>query len=303
MTRTSLSATSVDVAAPLPRTASLPQRVGRWELVALVAEGTLGRVYRARAADASDSGPAPYAVKLLADRWESDPRALEQFFREAQVGRTVADPHVVPVLAAGLRRPPYYLVMPWLEGQTLRRRLAAGVSVPVPEALWIARQTAEGLDGLGRAGWQHGDIQPGNIHVSPQGHVTLLDLGFARRAGQPDPIHRRVVAGTPAYLAPERLTSALAGDVRSDLYSLGAVLYEMLSGRRPFEADSIAALADAHRRARPTPLERLAPHVPGEVASLVGELLAKEPLRRPQTPAELVERLARLEIALFDHRA
>ena len=120
--------------------------------------------------------------------------------------------------------------MPWLEGASLAARLADGQQFGVPEALWIARQTAEALDALHAAGWMHGDVTPGNIHVSPTGHVTLLDLNFARRSDEIGSAVDRPIMGTCSYLAPEYLTSALRPDIRSDIYSLGVVLFEMSFG-------------------------------------------------------------------------
>jgi serine/threonine protein kinase len=153
----------------------------------------------------------------------------------------------------------------------------------------------------------HGDVKPGNIFVSPAGHVTLLDLGFARRngdttAGGTGSAVDRCVLGTCSYIAPELITSALRADVRSDIYSLGVVLFELLCGRLPFVGKDLAELAAQHRQATPPDLGRLVPDLPGELVELVRQMLAKEPLRRPQTPRELVDRLARIEIATFSER-
>jgi len=192
--------------------------------------------------------------------------------------------------------------MPWLEGASLAKRLAGGEAFDVPEALWIARQTAEALEALHAAGWMHGDVSPGNIQVSQAGHVTLLDLSFDRRAEELGSAADRPIMGTCHYLAPEWLTSPLRADRRSDIYSLGAVLYEILAGRPPFDGSTLAELASQHRQAAPPDLGRLAPRVPREVAALVRRMLAKEPLRRPQTPRELIEQLSALEIATFSDR-
>ena len=199
--------------------------------------------------------------------------------------------------------PPRLVVMPWLEGASLAARLADWQQFGVPEALWIARQTAEALDALHAAGWMHGDVTPGNIQVSPTGHVTLLDLNFARRRDEFGSAVDRPIMGTCNYLAPEYLTSALRPDIRSDIYSLGAVLFEVLSGRRPFAAETLVQLSLEHRQAAAPDLARLAPHVPREVVQLVRRMMAKEPLRRPQTPRELIERLVALEIGSFSQRA
>ena len=268
----------------------------------MAAAGSLAAIYRARPTGATDR-PAAYALKMLHARWRNDARAAQFLAREAEVGRSVSHPHVVPVLAAHVSRAPRYVVMPWLEGATLQSHLAGGRQFDPPEALWFARQAAEGLDALHRADWMHGDIKPGNLFLSPEGHVTLLDLGFARRPDETGSAVDRCVLGTCNYLAPEWITSTLRADIRSDIYSLGAVLFEMLSGRAPFAGQDLAEVATQHRQARPPDLQRLVPYLPHEVAQLVRQMLAKDPLRRPQTPRELAERLADLEIATFSERA
>jgi eukaryotic-like serine/threonine-protein kinase len=285
-----------------PESSELPCRIRQWELLELAAEGALARVYRARPA-ASSQQPAAYAVKMLRPEWHGDPRAAHLLAREAMVGRSVTHPHVVAILGSSLKVPPRFLVMPWLEGATLRAMLDRRAPPDLPEALWFARQAAEGLDAIQRRGWMHGDIKPSNLFVSCQGHVTLLDLGFARRADETGAAVDRCVLGTGNYLAPEWITSRLRADIRSDIYSLGVVLFEMLCGQLPFKGSDLAELATQHLRAAVPNPRRLAPHLPGEVADLMLNMLAKDPLRRPQTPQELVERLSALEIATFSERA
>ncbi len=149
----------------------------------------------------------------------------------------------------------------------------------------------------------HGDVTPDNIHISPTGHVTLLDLSFARHRDEFGSAVDRPIVGTCSYLAPEYLTSALKPDIRSDIYSLGTVLFEMLSGRKALVSNTLVELMLEHRQASPPDLARVAPHVPREVVQIVRRMMAKEPLRRPQTPRELIDRLIALEISTFSQRA
>jgi serine/threonine-protein kinase len=271
-------------------------QVKQWDLIALAAEGTWATIHRARPTGSPADRPATYAVKMLQPSRQEDPQAINLLRREAEVGRSISHPHVVSVLSASVSQPPYLIVMPWLSGTTLKARLAAQSPLEVHTALWIARQAAMGLEGLDRGGWMHGDVKPGNIFVSPEGHVTLLDLGFARRDTQPGSARHRCVMGTCTHIAPEMLATSIPADIRADIYSLGVVLYEALAGRLPFEADDLPSLALQHRQAVPPPMRQVAPHVPADVAALVHQMLAKDPLRRPATPSELVDRLTALEL-------
>lgn len=241
-----------------------------------------------------------YALKLLRKKWHNVPAAVATIEREAEVGQAVPHRHLMPVLDARWTSTPYYVVLPHLRGATLAERLA-GRPMSLPMSLGVARQTAEALAALDAAGWMHADVKPSNIHVSPEGHVTLFDLGFARRSRDDESAVLRPVAGTIAYMAPEMITSSLTPDIRSDLYSLGAVLYECLSGRPPFRGDAAATVEQILGR-RPQSLTAINQNVPVSVAGLVERMLAKQPLRRPQTPREVVEALVPLEIEHFAER-
>jgi eukaryotic-like serine/threonine-protein kinase len=281
--------------------AQLPQ-IGNWLLVRRAGTGHWANVYRARPANAPADQPAAYAVKLLHAKRQGDPTAIAMLAREAAVCSQVSHPHLIASLESQVKRAPQYLVMPWLEGATLQAYFPAGRLLDPPAALWIARQTAEALGALAQAGWMHRDIKPSNIFLSPRGHVTLLDLGFARHRDDRQE-SRLELAGTACYMAPEHASSVHRPDIRSDIYSLGVVVYELLAGRLPLEGENFNEMVVAHRQATPLNLRRFAPHVPPSVAKLVHRMLAKDPLRRPQSPAELVTELARLEIETFSERA
>jgi serine/threonine-protein kinase len=274
-----------------------------WELVELIAEGELAETFRARPAGPQRDRPAAYVLKRLRTAWEDDARAVQMFRREARLGQTIHHPNLISILAAGVKESPYFVVAPWLVGETLAQRLEAGPRPDLPVALWIARQAASALEALRDAGWMHGDVKPGNIFLSPENHVTLLDLGFVRPEGETGSAVDRCIVGTCNYIAPEIITSALRADIRSDIYSLGVVLFELLSGRLPFEGKCLAELVIQHRQSRAPDLRRLAAHLPTGVVRLVREMMAKEPLRRPQTPGELVDRLSKLEILSFAERS
>jgi len=261
----------------------------------------LADVYLARVANGDTRQPAGYALKVLGELWQNDPRALAILAREVQVAGQVAHPHLVPILAASLDEPPYYLAMPYLEGHSLAAYLTGEGMFDLPVIFWIARQAAEAADALARAGWMHGDVKPSNIIVSPWGHATLVDLGFATPRGWRASIADRPLLGTLNYIAPEILYSACGGDSQSDVYSLGVVLFEMLTGRLPFDTEDVAELALQHRQELPGDVRSLVPQVPTRAARLVQQMLAKEPLRRP-TPDELVGRLIGLEIETFAER-
>lgn len=298
--------------ASIPRTSSLsvdraarsagqvPGCVGPWELVELLGQGRLASVYLARPVGSAMDQPPGYAVKLLRPEWQDDQRGLALLARELQVARKVAHPHLAPILAAELNAPPYYLAMPLLEGHTLAQRLDRG-PIDLPVALWIARQAAEALEALHVAGWTHGDVKPSNILVAASGHATLIDLGFARNELERCSLVDRPVLGTIQYMAPEQLSSAWMADIRSDVYSLGVTLFEMLTGRAPFDAEEVSELAAQHRQDLPGDLRSLVPHLPTRAARLVQHMLAKQPLRRP-APQEIVRRLTVLEIDTFAER-
>lgn len=275
-------------------------RVGPWQLVRQVAESNFSRLYTARATDAEESLPAAYMVKMLRKEWWRDHAAIEMFRREVLVGSRVSSPHVAPILSANVKQPPFYAAMPLLEGVTLGERLRDAWQPAVSEVLWIARQIAEGLAAIhDTVGMVHGDIKPDNVMLAPTGHVTLIDLGFAHRAGDTHTGVHSPLVGSLTYIAPEVVTSAYGTGPASDQYSLGVLMYELLAGRPPFTSTDPAELVAQHRGQKPPCIRQLCPELPKSIGSLVHTLLAKDPMRRSTTYAELIQQLVRLEIDTF----
>lgn len=285
----------------LPTGESLPV-VGRWRLTRLVGVGQWTRVYRACPAESAPDELGDFAVKLLAREYADDPLARALLRREAQISRLVQHSQLATVLADHSSSDPPHLVLPFLEGLTMRRLAGPGGSpqearlagLPIATALLYVRQTAEALAALHDAGWLHSDVKPENILVGRSGHATLLDLGLARQLASESCSARYVLATTLAYAAPESFSEGEWLSGAADIYSLGIVLWELLTGRPPFVADAVE-LIDLHRRQAPPDLRTLRPDVTDELARMVRLMLAKEPLRRPEAP-RLVRMLVKQEI-------
>ena len=200
-----------------------------WELNSVSCNGTFCTVTQAR--PLGKNGPFLYAVKQLNSEWCHSSVGKSIINREAELGRIISHPHIVPTLDEMTDGGDPYLVQPWLQGKTLKEFLALGRTAKPTEVIWIARQIAEALTALEKRGVCHSDVKPSNIIVSPNGHATLIDLGLARQMGEPSlPIDIAIV-GTPQYMAPELADTSHPIDIRSDLYSLGLVMLEMLFGK------------------------------------------------------------------------
>ncbi len=256
-------------------------------------------VYAARA-EADDSA---CAVKVLRDDWEDTATAIKLLQREARAGLSVKHPSIVRLRDAHVITPPYFLVMNYLGGESLRKRLWDAYRLRVRDAVWIARQVAEGLAALHAAGFLHGDVKPDNIRLTDDGTAVLIDLGFAHRPGENAAFLRAgYVLGTANYLAPEQCGSSPEEDFRSDLFSLGVSLFEMLTGRLPYPPGSLHQTFRRHHCDPPADIRRSVGSLPGSLANLVERLLAHRPQDRPRAPA-VVAQLVNLEIATFRRRS
>jgi serine/threonine-protein kinase len=224
------------------------------------------------------------AIKRLLPHLAADPTAAERFRREAQAAAGLNHPGIVTIYDTGVDDSGPFIVMELIEGNTLATRIATEGPLGVARTAAIVRGAADALDHAHAMGVVHRDVKPSNLIVDDNGGVRLTDFGIAQAMEDPTVVtNSGELVGTLAYIAPE----ILAGDPAtpaSDVYSLGAVAYEMLTGRPPFQADNIAALLSRVREEQPPPLGS---EVPEEVAAGVLRALEKDPARRPRTAGAL----------------
>jgi serine/threonine protein kinase len=212
----------------------------------------------------------------------------QQFLREARIVGQLSHPAVVQLYDVGIdERAAPYLVMEYIDGETLQRHLASS-ALTVPRACAWAVDLAGALAAAHRAGIVHGDVKPGNIFITPENRVRLGDFGIARLTTQLSVTGR--VVGTPAYMAPEQIESELQ-DHRSDQFSFGVVFYQMLTGVRPFDGNSVGAVCAQILNSEPVPPSHHNPAVPPELDRIVARCLAKNPQDRFASCEELAKSL------------
>ena len=255
----------------------------RYKILRDLGSGGMAWVYLAEDSTAAEL----VAVKVLYPQFSLDMAYLQRFVREAKVASALTSPHIVKVLDYGATRDIHYLVMEYIVGQNLRDLLNERYRLPWQEALSIARQVAIALDHAFQFGIVHRDIKPQNLMVDPAGTVKVLDFGIARALTMPS-LTLTGFVGSPYYISPEQAKGEQV-DVRSDIYSLGVVLYEMISGKVPFDADNPWAIITQHIADVPPLLSVDESDIPSAVSELVFRALSKSKETRFQTPSELIE--------------
>jgi serine/threonine-protein kinase len=274
---------------------------GRYEIVRLLGEGGMGAVYQARQV-AMDR---MVALKLILAELVRSPAAAARFHREMKLTAKIEHPNTIRVYDFGETEGQLFLTMELLRGVPMSSALAEAGRFDLPRIVRIATQVARALAAAHSEGVVHRDLKPDNVMLIEQygerDVVKVLDFGIAKSLDQEDTgmTSTGAVVGTPAYMSAEQAMGQ-AVDQRSDLYSLGVMLYEMASGRVPFQAPALTAMLVAHATETPAPLMHTAPDVHPGLSALVDELLRKDPAARPQT-AKLVEQ--RLDALLGGGRA
>ncbi|MBK9179855.1 MAG: Stk1 family PASTA domain-containing Ser/Thr kinase [Acidimicrobiales bacterium] len=230
----------------------------------------------------------PVAVKVLFPEYAADPAFVERFRREAQAAANLNHPNIVGVYDWGQQGGTYFIVMEYVDGRSLADILRADGPLPPNTCADIADQVAAALGFAHRNGVVHRDVKPGNALITPAGHVKVADFGIARalNAGDDGLTRAGLVMGTATYFSPEQ-AQGLAVDQRSDLYSLGVVMYECLTGYPPFAGDTAVAIAYQHVQQPPVPLRQVDVSVPPGLEAVVLKLLAKNPVDRYATADDL----------------
>ena len=280
----------------LGRGALSGSRLGqRYEIRSLLGQGGMADVYSAHDSVLGRT----VAVKVLRGSLTSEGRALARFREEGEAAASLSHPNIVSLFDIGTDAGVPFIVMELVPGETLSEVIWREAPLPPERAAEIGEAVADALGFSHAAGIVHRDVKPGNIMLTPWGHVKVLDFGIARALSRARLTTSMELRGTAEYLSPEQ---ARGGEVdgRSDIYSLGAVLFETLTGRPPFEAESALAVARMHVETEPMPVRRLRPSVPISLETIVMRCLAKEPAERYQRAAQLAADLRRFR---FDRSA
>ncbi len=270
-------------------------RLGPFQIVKLMAEGSMGAVYEAVDHDLGRS----VALKVMRSEVAGHEKARARFLREARAAAALEHDHIVRIYEVGEDQGIPYLAMQLLHGQTLNERLQQGPSLSNAEVLRIGREIAEGLAVAHACGLVHRDIKPANVWLEEgSGRVKILDFGLARAANETARLTQDgSLLGTPAYMSPEQADGSCELDHRSDLFSLGSVLYRIVTGRFAFAGENLAELLLALARDTPVPPRQLNPGIPPALDELILGLLAKDPAARPQSAQAVVETIRKVEKA------
>ena len=272
--------------------------VGSYRVLDKLGEGGMGEVYRATDTRLGRD----VALKVLPATTAGDPERLARFQREARAVAALNHPHIVTIYSVDEAEGVQFLTMELVEGQSLDRVIPER-GLPADRIIEIGGAIADALAAAHDKGIVHRDLKPANVMVTSGGRIKVLDFGLAKDLRETHPVdatltaagqtREGVVMGTPAYMSPEQIAGR-ALDHRTDLFSLGILLYEMATGRRPFEDTSSAELASAILRDTPPRLEHVRPDLPDDLARIVGRCLEKEPRWRYATALELKHDLAQL---------
>jgi serine/threonine-protein kinase len=274
------------------------ERYGNYQAISLLGEGGMGAVYLAEHPGIGRR----VAVKVLRSEMDHDPQLLTRFLNEARAANAIRHPNIIEVLDSGTTpRGASYLVMELLEGEALSARIKRLSRLDEKSAIEIAMQTALGLGAAHAKGITHRDLKPDNLFIIPEPtdvgreRVKILDFGIAKLhklAGDSLKTRTGTLMGTPIYMSPEQCLGTREVDHRSDVYSLGVILFELLAGRPPFVSEGFGELLSMHLHEPPPSLRELAPQVTPQTEQVVLRMLAKKPEARFSSMAEVRAALA-----------
>ncbi|UED77194.1 Stk1 family PASTA domain-containing Ser/Thr kinase [Brevibacillus sp. DP1.3A] len=267
---------------------------GRYQIESRVGGGGMAIVYKARDLILN----RPVAVKVLRSQFGTDEDFVNRFRREAQAVASLSHPNVVGVYDVGQEGDTHYMVMEYIEGYTLKEVIIQRGALPVEEAVRIAEQICDALDHAHQNQIIHRDIKPHNIMIGKNGRVKVTDFGIARAVTSATITHTNAMLGSVHYFSPEQARGGITGE-KSDIYSLGIVLYEMVTGELPFSGDSPISVALKHLQ-EPLPEPRqVNPAIPQSVENVILKALVKDPFLRYASASEMLEDL---ETCLFPER-
>ncbi|HLX56755.1 MAG TPA: protein kinase [Ktedonobacteraceae bacterium] len=264
---------------------------GRYKLIDELGRGSFATVYIARDTKTNHI----YAMKVMHFELADEGDLLARFQREAHILLTLSDPHIVRIFEYGDESDLHYILMDYIDGQNLKYHTLTSGPMEPALALDYTRQIAEGLDTAYEHGVVHRDIKPQNIVIDSKGVAKITDFGLARSRETVTLTQSNVFMGTAYYIPPEQAESGRSADIRSDLYSVATVLFEMLTGHPPYEGDTAVDIVVKHMNDKIPSICRLRPELPQELDSFMQKAMAKLPADRFQNPREFIKALEQLQ--------
>jgi serine/threonine protein kinase/Flp pilus assembly protein TadD len=266
---------------------------GRYEIIEELGAGGMGKVYRAHDTKLNEE----VALKLIKPEIAADKRTVERFRNEIKNARKISHPNVCRTHDLGEEGKTLYLTMEYIRGEDLKSLIHRMKVLAVGSAVSVGRQIAEGLAEAHKQGIVHRDLKPGNVMIDKDGQAKIMDFGIARSLVGGGITGEGAIIGTPEYMSPEQVEGKPA-DARADIYALGIILFEMVTGQVPFEGDTPFAIAVKHKSESPPVPKKLAPQIPEGLNRLILKCLEKDKAKRYQTADDLVVDLAAVEQAL-----
>jgi len=266
---------------------------GRYEIIEELGAGGMGKVYRAHDTKLNEE----VALKLIKPEIAADKKTVERFHNEIKIARRISHKNVCRTHDLHEEGKTLFLTMEYVRGEDLKSLLHRTKTLPIGTALSVARQVAEGLGEAHKLGITHRDLKPGNIMIDKDGQAKIMDFGIARSLQGGGITAEGGIIGTPEYMSPEQVEGKPA-DPRADIYALGIILFEMVTGRVPFEGETAFSIANKHKSEPPPVPKKLAPQIPEGLSRLILRCLEKDKAKRYQAADELITEIAAVEEAL-----
>jgi len=266
---------------------------GRYQIIEELGHGGMGRIYRAVDKKLNEE----VALKLIKSEIASEKRTIERFHNELKLARKISHPHVGRMYELLEEEGIHFITMEYVSGEDLKSSIKRFGQLPINKSISIAKQICEGLAEAHKIGVIHRDLKPSNIMVDKEGNAKVVDFGIARSLKAKGITGEGVSVGTPEYMSPEQVEGKEA-DQRADVYSLGIILYEMVTGRVPFEGETPFSIAAKQKNEQPENPKKLNPQIPEDLSRLILKCLEKDREKRYQGAGEVLTELTRIEQGL-----